>query len=82
MTMSHVEQKISQKIFEELSVLPLTEQKKVLAFVRELRSQSARKSQLNQPKTFGEVAHRYSGCVDGPEDLSSNQKHMEGFGKR
>ena len=75
--MSYVEQQIS----EELRVLPLPEQQKVLKFVRQLRSQSAQKNQLERPKTFGEAAHQYSGCVNGPEDLSTNPKYMEGFGK-
>lgn len=56
--MSYVE----QQIVEEISVLPLHEQQKVLEFVKRLRSQSIeaseQESSSEQPKTFGEVAHQ------------------------
>jgi hypothetical protein len=28
-----------------------------------------------------EAVHPWIGCVEGPGDLSTNPKHMEGFGK-
>ena len=81
--MSYVKQQIS----DELNVLPINEQQKVLDFVRDLRARfvedSARtESQPKQPKTFGEVIHKYAGRVDsGHTDLATNKAHMEGFGK-
>jgi hypothetical protein len=32
------------------------------------------------PKRFGELAADLIGCCPGPEDLSTNPEHMEGFG--
>jgi hypothetical protein len=34
-----------------------------------------------QGKTALEAAQKYAGTVEGPEDLSTNPKYMEGFGK-
>jgi len=31
-------------------------------------------------KTVGELARDLMGCVDGPEDLATNPKHMKGYG--
>ena len=30
--------------------------------------------------TFGELAGHLAGCVDGPRDLSHNEKYMKDFG--
>ena len=78
---------LEQQIVEALNGLPLQKQQMVLEFVRGLRSQLVEKlggqeDQPEKPKTFGEVAHKYSGCVDGPADLSTNKAYMEGFGQR
>ena len=78
---------VKQRITDELSVLPISEQEKVLDFVRELRTRFTEdlektKSEPEQPKTFGDVIDRYAGQVDsGHTDLSTNKAHMKGFGK-
>ena len=41
------------------------------------------KSSDKKPKTFGEIAKKYIGCVDsGITDLGSNKQHLEGFGTK
>jgi Arc/MetJ-type ribon-helix-helix transcriptional regulator len=35
----------------------------------------------DRPKSFLEMTRDAKGCVEGPSDLSTNQKHLEGFGK-
>ena len=37
--------------------------------------------QASQPGSFLEAAGDLIGCVEGPGDLSTNPKYMEGFGK-
>jgi len=34
----------------------------------------------NRPRSFGELAADLVGSCPGPEDLSTNPEHMEGFG--
>lgn len=78
---------VKQQITDELSVLPINEQQKVLDFVRDLRARftedsAETESKPRQPKTFGEVIDKYAGVVDsGHTDLATNKAHMEGFGR-
>jgi predicted DNA-binding protein len=42
-------------------------------------------SKLTVPsdKSFAELAEKYLGCAEGgPADLSTNKKHLEGYGQR
>ena len=77
---------VKQQIADELSVLPIDEQQKVLDFVRSLSTRFSEESEETeskprQPKTFGGVIDEYAGRVDsGHTDLSSNKAHMKDFG--
>ncbi len=79
---------LEQQIVDELRILPLDKQQEVLDFIERLKEKLMMNSTENtvrptKPILFGEVADKYSGCVeDGPEDLSANKAYMEGFGKK
>ncbi|HUO09894.1 MAG TPA: CopG family transcriptional regulator [Phycisphaerae bacterium] len=50
--------------------------------VRELLEKHFKTAGKRRPKTFGEVAGHLIGVVkNGPSDLSTNPKYMEGFGE-
>ncbi len=75
---------VQEIIVEKLSTLPLEKQQEVLDFVEFLQAQM-QKRQLSS-ETEGQavsvltVAHEFIGCVEGPGDLSTNKKYMEGYG--
>ena len=75
---------VQEIIVEKLSTLPLEKQQEVLDFVEFLQAQM-QKRELRVPKWQPGVsaltaAQEFVGCVEGPEDLSTNKKYMEGFG--
>jgi hypothetical protein len=75
---------IEQAVIEKLRVLPLDKQQEVLDFVEFLESRSNGHPPVTsrwKGMTALEAAQRYAGTVEGPEDLSTNPKYMEGFGK-
>ncbi len=75
---------IEQSVVEKLRVLPLNKQQEVLDFVEFLESKSnghPSAAKRWEGMTALEAARKYVGTVEGPEDLSTNPKYMEGFGK-
>ena len=83
---------LEQQVMESLRTLPFEKQQEVLDFVEFLKARfdsspvRGNESLLNgqsseKPKSLLEAAGNLIGCVDGPEDLSTNKKYMEGFGK-
>ncbi len=75
---------MEQTVIEKFRMLPLDKQQEVLDFIEFLESKSnGHPSVTNRWKgmTALEAAQRYAGTVEGPEDLSTNPKYMEGFGK-
>ncbi len=49
------------------------------ALVREALERYLRDDDERGP-SFLELAKDLAGCVEGPEDLSSNKKHLKGYG--
>ena len=75
---------IQEIIVEKLESLPLEKQREVLDFVEFLEAKT-RNTELSVQKWPPGVsaltaAQEFVGCVEGPEDLSTNKKYMEGFG--
>jgi len=75
---------IEQTVLEKLKTLPIEKQQEVLDFVEFLQSKTHVKESNNQEDkpvlSALALAQKWVGCVEGPEDLSTNKKYMEGFG--
>lgn len=75
---------VQEIIVEKLNTLPLEKQQEVLDFIEFLQAQMQKRdlpSQKWQPGVSAlAAAQEFVGCVEGPEDLSTNKKYMEGFG--
>lgn len=74
---------IEQAILEQLKTLPLDRQQQVLDFVEFLQTQNQQDASTMQPQEISvlEAAGALIGAVEGPGDLSTNDKYMEGFGR-
>lgn len=75
---------VQEIIVEKLNTLPLEKQQEVLDFVEFLQAQM-RKRDLpsqneGQPVSVLTLAEKFIGSVEGPGDLSTNKKYMEGYG--
>lgn len=75
---------VEEIIVEKLNTLPLEKQQQVLDFVEFLLAQMQKRDLPAKKWQPGEsaltAAQEFVGCVEGPEDLSTNKKYMEGFG--
>ena len=76
---------IEQTVVEKLKTLPPEKQKEVLDFVDFLQTKTMRgefKSQQREPVVSAlTLAQKWVGCVqEGPSDLSTNKKYLEGLG--
>lgn len=75
---------VEQAVIEKLRVLSPEKQQEVLNFAEFLESR-ANGQQPRSKKWEGmsalEAAEKYAGCLEGPEDLSTNPKYMQGFGE-
>lgn len=76
---------IEQTVLEKLKTLPIDKQQEVLDFVEFLQSKTSQgelKNQESEPVvSVLTLAEKYIGCVEGPGDLSTNKKYMEGYGQ-
>ncbi|UIE36209.1 hypothetical protein [Leptodesmis sichuanensis] len=75
---------ITQSVIEKLETLPLDQQQKVLDFVEGLLTEAEHEQESpsdNAEISFLEAAGEFIGCVEGPGDLSTNPKYMEGYGQ-
>ena len=74
---------IEQTVLEKLKTLPAEKQQEVLDFVEFRQSKTDHKdSNTQNDKPVVSVltlAQKYIGCVEGPGDLSTNKKYMEGY---
>jgi hypothetical protein len=76
-------QNVEQQIVEQLRLLPSDRQQQVLHFVESLLTDKMRERPVEgwQPgMSVLDVSRDWVGCVEGPSDLSTNPKYMEGFG--
>jgi hypothetical protein len=75
---------IELAIVENIRKFPVDKQQQVLDFVEFLKTKLETTEDLSghsEPESFLTLAGKYIGCVEGPEDLSTNKKYFEGFGK-
>ncbi|NBO30927.1 MAG: hypothetical protein LVT47_10640 [Cyanobacteria bacterium LVE1205-1] len=74
---------IEQQIAEYLKLLPRDRQQQVLQYVQLQLRDKMRERPVEgwQPGMSAlDVSRDIVGCVEGPGDLSTNPKYMEGFG--
>ena len=75
---------IQEIIIEKLNTLPLEKQQEVLDFVEFLQAQMRKREFPNeneeQQVSVLTLAQKFIGAVEGPGDLSTNKKYMEGYG--
>ncbi len=76
---------IEQTVLEKLKTLPPEKQQEVLDFVEFLQNKTHHKDSNTQDDkpvvSVLTLAQKYIGCVEGPGDLSTNKKYMEGYGE-
>jgi hypothetical protein len=75
---------IEQAVLERLRTLPTQKQQEVLNFVEFLQTKVKIDQEIPPEKpqvSFLEAARDWIGCVEGPGDLSTNPKYMEGYGQ-
>jgi hypothetical protein len=75
---------IEQAVLEQLRTLPINKQQEVLDFAEFLQTKADHEKVafLNTTEvSFLEAAREFIGCGEGPEDLSTNPKYMEGYGQ-
>ena len=75
---------IERAVVEKLRVLPLDKQQEVLDFVEFLENKVQQEPNADRwaGMTALEAAQSVMGVVgDGPTDLSTNPKYMDGFGR-
>ena len=69
----------------KLKMLPQEKQLEVLDFIEFLQTKVNQQGEARsnrQPKISAlEAAGDLVGCVEGPDDLSTNPEYMQGFGK-
>lgn len=75
---------IEQIIVEKLRTLPPEKQQEALDFVEFLQTKTHKREFSHQEQQPGvsalTLAQKYIGCVEGPSDLSTNKKYMDGYG--
>lgn len=69
---------IPDLILQRIRQLSLWQQQEVLDFTEFLLTCNAATAEVSG--SFLEAAQDWIGCVEAPEDLSTNPAHMEGFG--
>jgi hypothetical protein len=75
---------IEQAVLEKLRTLPTNKQQEVLDFVEFLQTKAKSEKLIPSKESeisFLDAAREFIGCVEGPGDLSTNPKYMEGYGK-
>lgn len=75
---------IEQAVLEKLRTLPTNKQQEVLDFVEFLQTKSESDKLIPSEESkisFLDAAREFIGCVEGPGDLSTNPRYMEGYGK-
>lgn len=73
--------KIPGSLAERLSAAAEQSGRTKSEILREALDQYLTDSAESDPVSFASLASDLIGCTEGPEDLSSNPDHLEGYGK-
>jgi hypothetical protein len=75
---------VESQILVKMQTLSEDKQQEVLDFVEFLisrtQSQAVSTETSSGQISFAQAAQQYLGCAEGLEDLSTNPRHMEGYG--
>lgn len=75
---------IEQTVLEKLKTLPLEKQQEVIDFVEFLQVKIMMEEKSphdgETAKSFLTLAQKFIGCVEGAADLSTNKRHLDGYG--
>ena len=76
---------VESQILVKMQTLSEDKQQEVLDFVEFLISRTQPQATFTATPSPGQIsfvqaAQQYLGCAEGPEDLSTNPRHMEGYG--
>jgi hypothetical protein len=80
-TMKTVSLKMPAALYRKLERTARTQKQSKSALVRAALEQYLNGGRAGRPQTALEAAGPWIGCAEGPGDLSTNPKYMEGFGK-
>lgn len=73
--------KLPESVAERLAVEARARQKPKSALVREFIERGLSGAATKGSPSFHALAKDKAGCFRGPRDLTTNPKHMEGFGR-
>jgi metal-responsive CopG/Arc/MetJ family transcriptional regulator len=73
--------KVPEALDDEITALARRRGTTRSAIAREALRPYAERSRRTRKGTFGELARRFQGCLDGPVDLASDRRHLEGYGR-
>lgn len=79
--MKTISLKISEQLYNVLYQLSKKRGQTISSLIREtLNDYLISNNELN-PSSFYVKAQDLIGCLEGPEDLSANEKYLQGYGK-
>ena len=76
--------KVPESLDRDLSALAARRGVSKSSLMRDAISELMAREQFTQPSTagsFAALAGDLAGCVDGPEDLSTHEDHLDGYGQ-
>jgi hypothetical protein len=79
--MTNVSLKLPEALAAKLAAAARKRGQNKSALIRELLEQSLEKSHASPQGSCLDLASDLAGCVEGPGDLSVNDRHLSGYGK-
>lgn len=73
--------KLPRPLAARLSARVKKQQSTQSALVREALERYLQEDNERRGPSFLDLAKDLAGCIDGPEDLSSNKKHLQDYGR-
>ena len=81
MNMKTISLKLSESLDAKLNRLVKARKQTRSEIVREAIELMLNGGEPKHPVSMAELAGDLAGCLEGPGDLSTNPKHMEGYGR-
>ncbi len=81
MTERAITVKLSMRLANRLSARARSERSTQSAVVREALERHLAEGVAEKAPSFLELAQDLAGCLEGPADLSSDRRHLRGYGR-